>query len=156
MDYREFVDQMIEEKVQIFIVHCAAGISRSAGVAAALSEYLGLHEKIFGNPNYYPNRLVYKLSLNELGIRKTQEYDKEIFSDPVDFATATEVSYLKDPPKTVRKILHYLHRNKLVEYISRKVHLSYEITGKIVKVCQTYPNASLEEILKKLGIQSIP
>lgn len=150
---REFVDQMIGEKVQVFIVHCAAGISRSAGVAAALNEYLRLNEKIFGNPNYYPNRLVYRLSLNEFGIRKTQDCYNEIFSDPVDFATATEVSYLKDPTKTVRKILHYLHRNKSVEYISRKVSLSYEITEKIVRICQTYPDASSEEILKKLGIR---
>lgn len=149
---RAFVDEMVKEHVQIFIVHCAAGISRSAGVAAALNEYLGLHEDIFGNPNYFPNRLVYRLSLNEFGITRTQEEYEKIFKDQLDTMPAKEVSYLNDPKRTIRKILHYLHRRKSVEYISKKTQLSYEITDKIVRICLTHPNATPEDILNKLGI----
>lgn len=149
---REFTDSMVREEVQVFLVHCAAGISRSAGVAAALNEYLGLHEEIFGNPDYFPNRLVYKLALNEFGMVKSKKYFEKIFSDQVSAMPATEVSYLNDPPKTIRRILHYLRRNQSVEYISRKTQLSYEITDKIVRICLTHPNATPEEILNKLGI----
>lgn len=48
------------------IIHCEAGISRSAGVAGALSKYiLGDDSQFFRTP-YLPNRLVYKTLLNLL------------------------------------------------------------------------------------------
>ena len=46
-------------KADILHVHCEAGISRSAGVAAALSRlYFGDNEEFFKSP-YRPNSLVY-------------------------------------------------------------------------------------------------
>ena len=52
--------------VDFFIVHCEAGISRSAGVAAALSKiYNGNDNHIFNCGKYLPNMLVYKTILNE-------------------------------------------------------------------------------------------
>ena len=74
---KEFVDNLESEKIEQLIVHCAAGISRSAGVGAAINEYLHLGKKIWDNRIYFPNMLVYKLACKELGILKTQEdYDK--------------------------------------------------------------------------------
>lgn len=44
-------------------IHCDAGISRSAGVAAALSKiFLDTDEEFFKAP-YYPNRLIYRMIL---------------------------------------------------------------------------------------------
>ena len=49
------------------IVHCDAGVSRSAGIAAAiLKHYTGDDRKIFDSPRYCPNMLCYRLTLNAL------------------------------------------------------------------------------------------
>lgn len=48
------------------IVHCTAGKSRSAAVAAALSKVLlGNDESIFGNKRFTPNMRVYRMVLEE-------------------------------------------------------------------------------------------
>lgn len=55
--YRNIVDQVV--------VHCSAGISRSAGVAAALMSMLGQDDGvIFDNPVYCPNMTCYRAVLN--------------------------------------------------------------------------------------------
>ena len=47
------------------IVHCGAGVSRSAGVAAALMLIVnGSDKDIFDNPKYCPNRTCYAAILN--------------------------------------------------------------------------------------------
>lgn len=52
--------------VDFFIVHCEAGISRSAGTAAALSKiYNGTDEYIFSCGKYIPNMWVYQTILNK-------------------------------------------------------------------------------------------
>jgi predicted protein tyrosine phosphatase len=49
--------------IEELYIHCDAGISRSAGVAAALSKiFLGTDEEFFKAP-YHPNRLIYRLIL---------------------------------------------------------------------------------------------
>ena len=54
-------------KVDQIVVHCDGGVSRSAGVAAAILKYFtGDDSEIFDNPNYYPNMLVYRMVLNAL------------------------------------------------------------------------------------------
>lgn len=58
-----FVDHLECEEL---IVHCGAGESRSAAVAAAINEYLDLGYKIFGANQYEPNKLVYKYACAEL------------------------------------------------------------------------------------------
>ena len=48
------------------LVHCTAGKSRSAAVAAALHKVLnGSDEAIFGNKRYSPNMRVYRMVLEE-------------------------------------------------------------------------------------------
>ena len=59
--------RMMEGHVDKLIVHCDAGQSRSAGVAAAfLKYYTGSDMAIFNNRKYTPNMRCYTLVLNEL------------------------------------------------------------------------------------------
>lgn len=54
-----------KDKVSLIIVHCGAGISRSAGVAAAIGKYLnGDDTFVFNNHKYVPNRNCYRKVLN--------------------------------------------------------------------------------------------
>lgn len=47
------------------IVHCEAGVSRSAGVAAALLKYAGEDQnQILKNPKYRSNMTCYRMVLN--------------------------------------------------------------------------------------------
>ncbi len=79
---KDFVDNL---SCDLLIVHCGAGVSRSAAVGAAINDYLNLGYKIFGNPNYSPNPTVYKCCQNELGIAKTQSYYEELFANQNNF-----------------------------------------------------------------------
>ena len=69
---KNFIDE-IKNNCNLLIVHCAAGISRSPAVASAIEEYLGFPDSIWKSGSYHPNRHVYKLSLQEFGIPKTEE-----------------------------------------------------------------------------------
>ena len=62
----EFVNRW-KNDVRKLVVHCGAGISRSAGVAAAIMKHLyGYDWAIFDNPKYNPNMRCYRLTLNAL------------------------------------------------------------------------------------------
>lgn len=53
--------------IDLMIVHCEAGQSRSAGVAAAIMKYLYNDDtQIFNNYKYRPNMLCYRTVLNKL------------------------------------------------------------------------------------------
>jgi len=63
----EFASEMAK-KVEIILVHCQAGISRSPAVAAVLDKaFLGGETKSYFD-EYHPNKLVYKKMIQE-GIR---------------------------------------------------------------------------------------
>ncbi len=52
----------------VLICQCQFGQSRSAGIAAAIAEYLsGQGQRIFDDPRYSPNQLVYTRLLEALG-----------------------------------------------------------------------------------------
>lgn len=54
---------LVKDEAEILCVHCVAGISRSAGVAAALSKiHYNNDEEFF--KHYCPNSLVYRTILN--------------------------------------------------------------------------------------------
>lgn len=58
-----FVSKWIN-KVNLVIVHCEAGVSRSAGVCAALMKiFNGSDFEIFNNPRYIPNMSCYRAVL---------------------------------------------------------------------------------------------
>lgn len=61
----EFCVRNIKRGVREFWVHCDAGISRSAGVAAAILKYFtGDDTQIYDNPRYAPNSHCYRMVLN--------------------------------------------------------------------------------------------
>lgn len=65
---RQIVDfvRKFGSMADLIICHCEQGISRSAGAAAALSRWLNGHDEEFFQ-RFLPNRLLYRLILNELG-----------------------------------------------------------------------------------------
>ena len=55
------------DKVECIIVHCEAGISRSAGVMAAIQKYLlGDDSEIFNSNLYLPNEHCYRMMTSAL------------------------------------------------------------------------------------------
>ena len=61
----DFVNEL-RGKIEALICHCEAGISRSAGMAAAIERILtGSDERVFNNIKYIPNMFVYRKILNE-------------------------------------------------------------------------------------------
>ena len=57
-----------ESSVGLIVVHCSAGVSRSAGVCAALMKWLnGDDSPIFDDPFYKPNMRCYRTVMNAIG-----------------------------------------------------------------------------------------
>lgn len=65
-----FVNTMLSMKVNFIVVQCELGVSRSAGVAAALSKHFNGADDLFFK-HYVPNMLVYRSILNSLEKEKT-------------------------------------------------------------------------------------
>lgn len=65
---RQIVDfvRKFGSMADLIVCHCEQGISRSAGTAAALCRWLNGHDEEFFQ-RFLPNRLIYRLILNELG-----------------------------------------------------------------------------------------
>lgn len=69
---KKFIDRYKDNnEIKEIIIHCAAGISRSSAVAAAICQYLKIDEykTIWSKPCYIPNTLVYRLTINELELK---------------------------------------------------------------------------------------
>jgi predicted protein tyrosine phosphatase len=67
----DFVESHPE--AELIIVHCDGGVSRSAGIAAALSKILtGSDFNIFNSKRYQPNMHVYRTILNRWHSRNVQ------------------------------------------------------------------------------------
>lgn len=65
-DIADFILQY-KDDVNLIIVHCGAGVSRSAGCCAAIMKALcGTDSMIFNNVYYKPNMKVYREVLNAL------------------------------------------------------------------------------------------
>jgi predicted protein tyrosine phosphatase len=55
------------EKVDVIVVHCHAGISRSAGIGAAIMKwYFNDDMPVFKDPSFTPNMRCYRMMLNAL------------------------------------------------------------------------------------------
>lgn len=66
----EFVNE-VWDKVDVIICQCEHGQSRSAAIAAAISQIKYQNGiKIFADDNYYPNKLVYRKVFNSLNAEK--------------------------------------------------------------------------------------
>ncbi|MBE6756510.1 MAG: hypothetical protein E7555_08645 [Ruminococcaceae bacterium] len=63
----QYVDSLPSD-TEVLFVCCDSGESRSSAITAAILRYLGRDEmKIWQNPHYHPNPLVYKLLCREFG-----------------------------------------------------------------------------------------
>ncbi len=72
-DAAKIVDFVLawKDKADMIVVHCEMGVSRSAGVAAALMLWLnGSNDDVFGDINYSPNMRCYNTVLQILEERK--------------------------------------------------------------------------------------
>ena len=76
---KKFIDMNATNDIVEIVVHCGAGVSRSAGTALAIAEYLGIDNDIQSNPNFNPNLWVSKLVRNELKIAKNESYYADVF-----------------------------------------------------------------------------
>lgn len=76
LDDAELITDVIERNLdKHIIVHCDAGQSRSAGIAAALSKYYnGSDEEFFNNPHMTPNMLCYRLMMVQLTGEQYEDY----------------------------------------------------------------------------------
>ena len=78
----DFVEKM-KPSIDVLICHCRAGISRSAGISAALSFiYDGSDKQVFNNKRFMPNMLVYRTILKVWDEGKA--YNKEVFCCPAE------------------------------------------------------------------------
>jgi protein-tyrosine phosphatase len=58
-----------KDRVECIIVHCEVGVSRSAGVMAAIQKYLtGDDSAIFNNGAFSPNMYCYRMMLDAFEI----------------------------------------------------------------------------------------
>ncbi len=60
--------QSVEKEIEELLVHCEAGVSRSASVAAAISRYLGENDDDWFK-FYIPNRYVYRTLIRTMPLR---------------------------------------------------------------------------------------
>ena len=69
----------LDSSVNLLVCHCTAGISRSAGIAAAASLILnGSDKNIFNNSRFVPNMYVYSMILKEAGYEKNKNRKNQI------------------------------------------------------------------------------
>ena len=82
----------VKDKVDEIVVHCEAGVSRSAGVCAALMKILNDDDfEIFNNPRFCPNMTCYRTVLNayfdsidEESIQQKEEHNLKVWREAND------------------------------------------------------------------------
>lgn len=79
-----FLDNLKDKDIEILLIHCDAGVSRSAAVGVFACRYLGMNEKEFRKENRVlsPNSLVYDILYKESGLRGN--YKKWWENIPID------------------------------------------------------------------------
>jgi len=79
---KEIVDFVCKHKdeIDMILVHCEAGISRSAGTAAALSIWLNDHDSgiAVGHPRYHPNTHVKSLIMREINPTEMKQGENDV------------------------------------------------------------------------------
>jgi len=74
---KEFIEKY-KNTVDSIIIHCTAGISRSAGIGCAIAMYLnGSDDYLWASGNYIPSKRCYKITLEALGLEISEDEIKE-------------------------------------------------------------------------------
>lgn len=87
-----FIDEFCTTDVTSLIITCSAGISRSAGVAAALHEALGweirnaYESDVFADGKFSPNMHCYRMTLRAMDCDVTPEELERLWQTAVDSA----------------------------------------------------------------------
>lgn len=90
-EIKAFIDKYKNDVCEI-IVHCTAGISRSGAVGCCLAQYLnGDDTYLLKTGLYMPNKLVYKLLSNTLGLK----YTEKIFENKIKISNSACLENLK-------------------------------------------------------------
>jgi predicted protein tyrosine phosphatase len=84
--------QTYRDKIESVIVNCEAGISRSAGCAAALSVLAGESDEKFFQGRYCPNKTVYRKILKAAGISLQTQMEAKFKEREFD------ISWMSDEP----------------------------------------------------------
>lgn len=90
-----FLEELTASNPTTLIVHCSAGISRSAGVAAAIHDALGWpvanarDNDVFRDGKFAPNMHCYRTMLRALGGDVTQEELEALWQAAVESADET-------------------------------------------------------------------
>lgn len=90
-----FLEDLVTSDTATLIVHCSAGISRSAGVAAAIHDALGWpianarDNDVFRDGKFAPNMHCYRTMLRALGGDVTQEELDALWQAVVESADET-------------------------------------------------------------------
>ena len=91
----DFLEELTASEPATLIVHCSAGISRSAGVAAAIHDALGWpvanarDNDVFRDGKFAPNMHCYRTMLRALGGDVTQEELDALWQAAVESADET-------------------------------------------------------------------
>ena len=113
---KNVVEETKEEVTEIW-VHCDAGVSRSAGVAAAIGKYLNDDDMfVFGSPRYSPNITCYRKTLNALIGDSEIDLEKIKFSDKV-FSECFKLA----ENEVEWKNLYFANEEELNKWISDKL-----------------------------------
>lgn len=77
-------EYIVNNKIDNLVVCCDCGESRSSAIACAIMRYLNMDEdKIWNNPKYHPNILVYKIMCEafELDVNDTLLEERKLIND---------------------------------------------------------------------------
>lgn len=87
-EIKYFVDNY-KQNINHFIVHCTAGISRSAAVGFIITKYLnGDDSCLFRKGRYVPNKLIYEIMSNIFGL----VYNEEDFNDKLNLKYSRKIN----------------------------------------------------------------
>ncbi|MBQ8997199.1 MAG: dual specificity protein phosphatase family protein [Clostridium sp.] len=76
---KDFIDNNMDSVDEI-VVHCHAGVSRSAACASAIARYIGVNDLfIWSSSDYMPNRLVFSCTIGELGVDLDENEIKSLY-----------------------------------------------------------------------------
>lgn len=142
-----FVKKYLPMRPEI-LVHCAGGISRSAGVAAALGRWLnGNDEFVMSSPYRRPNFLCYTRILDAAGIHYDYSQEKERFAQQHSFSHAwNEIEHIELDKKTLAEIKPYEKELTLTQEQIEEMEIGWDdITERLKQ--RSWKHAKAEEAM---------